>query len=328
MKRNKLTSGTILKVPLKNNSFTYARVLNFYDIGIYDFKLKQDLGLEDILSGKILFSVKVDFNDLIFVGWPIVGFAQLEEELQHSKYWLPEIGHPDKCKLMVDDIIHYNIPASEANNLEYGIRWSPYDIIDRINDHHDGKPNKRLVVPGHIETGHKPLEEPTIEQKALAKEIKAKANFLYENEVKSQDIRSTIELPLEEFRGDLLSLQKSAAELDKVLKKNKLKELFDALPMDKWSFNCIVDEEKDEVVPQEIKIKFLSIVSDFIEKPLSLDPILSSMTPIIRTSIQNGQKEEIDSLYDDMREMLGDMPSDIKRKLNKELKAGGINAIK
>lgn len=89
MKRTKLKPGDILKVPLDAIFFTYARVLNFSDIALYNFQIEKDLTIINILKGDVLFKVRVYLNE---IPWDKVGTFPLEENLQHSIYWIDEVA--------------------------------------------------------------------------------------------------------------------------------------------------------------------------------------------------------------------------------------------
>ena len=84
MPNQQIKTGAILKVDLKDNYHTYARVLEKGQIAFYDLKTKKNINdLQEITSKTILFILAV-YADIIKQGrWPKVGDLPLEENLQN-----------------------------------------------------------------------------------------------------------------------------------------------------------------------------------------------------------------------------------------------------
>ena len=81
-KKQQRTIGAIVKIPLKNGSYTYARILDDC-LAFYDAKTRKELSLNEIIIKPVLFITEV-YNYAITKGyWLKVGkILPIEKHLQ------------------------------------------------------------------------------------------------------------------------------------------------------------------------------------------------------------------------------------------------------
>jgi hypothetical protein len=145
MRNNKEISGGIVKITFDSPYHTYGRILNYGDIAFYDFKTNENgRPSREIIKSPILFKSIVNIGGIKVGRWPIIDTIPLEGNLVPSKYWLPEFGHDNFCKIFEDGKYKFMVPLKEAEGLNEGSIWSPEQIEERLRDYYQGKNNRWL----------------------------------------------------------------------------------------------------------------------------------------------------------------------------------------
>jgi len=180
MRNNKEISGGIIKIIFDFPYHTYGRILNYGDIAFYDFKTKQDgWPSQEIIKSPILFRSIVNIGGVKVGRWPILDAIPLEENLAHSKYWLPEFGHHDFCKIFEDGKVRFMVPLKEAEGLNEGSIWSPEQIEERLRDYYYPKGN--LL---NKQNDHSDLDSKLSFSKSIKVEQEMKIENNWQNELK------------------------------------------------------------------------------------------------------------------------------------------------
>ncbi|PJJ80286.1 Imm26 family immunity protein [Mucilaginibacter auburnensis] len=144
-KKQKEIPGGIVKIQFDTLFHTYGRILNYGDVALYDKKADKDINdLEEIIRSPIIYKMIVNIGAIERGRWPIIGIIPLEKELQNSKYYLEEIGHPDLCKIKTNGNTIYNRPKEEAAGLEVGAIWDALHVEEFLRDHYAGRENISL----------------------------------------------------------------------------------------------------------------------------------------------------------------------------------------
>lgn len=146
MKKQKPVPGSIFKIEIEDNRYAYGQILNFGDYAFFDYKGDGE-DLNQIINSPIMFRRLVNIGGVEMGRWPIIGHLPIErEELQHTKYWLPEIGKPGFCKIIIDGKWYYDEPMEKAEGLFEGGIAAPENIEQRIRDFYSGVENKDDMI--------------------------------------------------------------------------------------------------------------------------------------------------------------------------------------
>jgi len=139
MKRQRITKGGILKIPLEDGFHTYGRILPYESIAFYDCRTQDELPIEQILLSKVLFIAMV-YDSIIKDGlWIYVGKKLPIED------WLCEMElQPRYTEDIIADccFIHYfgagqkKVSREEVRDIECGAVWTHTSIEKRLNDHY------------------------------------------------------------------------------------------------------------------------------------------------------------------------------------------------
>jgi len=144
LKRQQRTIGSIVKIPLENGFWTYARILEV-KCAFYDAKTNQDLDIEEIIQKPILFFATV-YDSAITKGfWEKIGKKlPLEDHLLDlPPVYTQNILNPTKFTIHHKKISR---PATqeECLGLESSTVWTYNGIEKRLNDHYFERYNQRV----------------------------------------------------------------------------------------------------------------------------------------------------------------------------------------
>jgi hypothetical protein len=144
MKRQRIKTGAIVKIPIEKEYHTYGRLLLRPYVEIYDGKTKENISrLEEIVSKPILFTLCV-FDYAVTKGrWEIIGRTDFSEnEVNIPLQFIQDPINPKSCQTI--DALGNMEPASveQCRKLERSAVWDPEHIEERIKDYYAGKPNK------------------------------------------------------------------------------------------------------------------------------------------------------------------------------------------
>jgi len=143
LKRQQRTVGSIVKIPLENGFWTYARVLEV-KMAFYDAKTSQDLDISEIVEKPILFFASV-YDSAITKGfWEKIGKKlPLEAHLLDlPPVYTQDILNPSKFTIYYQKIAR---PATKEECLGLeggGIIWGYSLIEQRLNDYYQNRYNQ------------------------------------------------------------------------------------------------------------------------------------------------------------------------------------------
>ncbi|WP_316835072.1 Imm26 family immunity protein [Pedobacter nutrimenti] len=143
--RRKIPPGSIIRISLSIHCYAYGRILNFRDMAIYDLQSSEGISeLSEIVKMPIIFKGFVGTEHIEDGTWPILGCLPLNDSLQSSKYWLPEVGHKDKCKIFDNGNWFWLQPLSAGTGLFSGSIWRPEHIDEWLINHFSGFSNDKF----------------------------------------------------------------------------------------------------------------------------------------------------------------------------------------
>jgi len=141
LKRQQRTVGAIVKIPLENDFWTYARILEV-KMAFYDAKTNQDLEISEIVQKPVLFFATV-YDSAITKGfWEKIG---KKLPLENHLLDLPPIYRQDILNPKRFWIHHKNqvleVDREACLGLEVMATWNYENIEKRLNDHYAKRPN-------------------------------------------------------------------------------------------------------------------------------------------------------------------------------------------
>jgi len=145
LKRQQRTVGSIVKIPLENGFWTYARVLEV-KMAFYDAKTDKDLEISEIIEKPILFFASV-YDSAITKGfWEKIGKKlPLETHLTVEKPFYKRDALTGKYQIIFQNKI-ISATKSDCEGLERWLIWTHDSMEQRIIDHYKGVKNQVLEV--------------------------------------------------------------------------------------------------------------------------------------------------------------------------------------
>jgi len=134
--------GNVLLVDLGANRYAFGRVCPS-TIAFYDLKVREVPPLDEIIVRPLLFNIWVVDYAITEGDWPVIGHVPLEQELLVEPLFFKR-DPITKTLTIYRDSTGEEIPAikAECEALECAAVWEPEHVVDRLNDHFTGKPNK------------------------------------------------------------------------------------------------------------------------------------------------------------------------------------------
>jgi hypothetical protein len=143
MKRQKRAIGSILQIDLKDDTHSYAIVLDKASIAVFNIKTKEDVSILNILNKEVLFIVAV-YNSAITSGrWKKIGTTIPDNRFTN----LPLKFIQDSINPQIFEIYNPNTglttPATKEQclNLECAAVWEAEHVESRILDNFNGQEN-------------------------------------------------------------------------------------------------------------------------------------------------------------------------------------------
>lgn len=140
------TVGSIVKIPLENGYFNYARILKGTSFAFYDIYSKEELtDVIKIISCPVLFIISVSNYAVTDGRWIKIGKVPLENSFNIlPPRYTQDLLSPDKFKIIYSDGKIKNATKEECNGLERFAVWQPRHVEERLNDHFNGRKNRSI----------------------------------------------------------------------------------------------------------------------------------------------------------------------------------------
>ncbi|QDG74414.1 immunity 26/phosphotriesterase HocA family protein [Labrenzia sp. PHM005] len=140
-KRVRRKAGDIVSIPLSDGQYAYGRVLTSPLIAIYDYVSSGEVDSETILFQKVKYTLSVMVNAVTSGRWPVIGHADLEEELQKPVRFFQQHKLTGKLSIYIDGEF-FPATIEDCIGLESNAVWDAEHVEDRILDEVNGRPNK------------------------------------------------------------------------------------------------------------------------------------------------------------------------------------------
>jgi Immunity protein 26 len=142
-KRQHLTIGAFVKIPLESGYFAFARILPKGNMAIYDLRTQDESpDLHFIASQPVLFIVAV-YADAVSKGrWQKIGKIPIPDSMNALPFKFMQDHFTGSIDLY-DTNTGKITPASkeEIAGLERAAVWEAEHVEERIRDHYNGVPN-------------------------------------------------------------------------------------------------------------------------------------------------------------------------------------------
>ena len=142
MKKQRVTEGAFVKVPLHGSIHAYARVIAEKSFAFYDCFTVEDLSLDIIKECSILFIIPVHQSALSSGRWEKIGTLPLENKfLSNPPMFMQDALNPSVFHIYENGEMRL-ASKKECVGLERFAEWEAEHVEDRLKDYYEGKPNK------------------------------------------------------------------------------------------------------------------------------------------------------------------------------------------
>ena len=141
MANRKHVPGSVVRIPLKDGSFGYGRLLPFPHIAFYNYRTdKPEAGVDAITSHPIAFTLAVHKSALD--AWDVIGQKPLEGHLKPPMRFMQRIGDLSNCQIVDPEGRERPATPQECVGLERVAVWEPSHVEDRLLDMFMNRPNR------------------------------------------------------------------------------------------------------------------------------------------------------------------------------------------
>lgn len=145
-KRQQMTSGAILEIPINNEYYTYAQILYKSQCAFFDFKSLSPIKDITILANLPVLFITNIYKEVVTKGvWQKIGKLPIRDEFKNPpmQYIYHDYSGKFECYNPMTGKI-FPIEKEQAVGLERAAVWDAHHIVDRIYDHYNGTPCKWL----------------------------------------------------------------------------------------------------------------------------------------------------------------------------------------
>ena len=144
-KRQRWCPGDVIEIDLGDRRFAYGRVLKFPLIAFYDLVANETPTLDRIIVSRIAFKIWVMKYAVTSGEWPVIGHIPLTDDLKESPRFFKKDRIAKKLSIYLGDGVEQPATLEEIEGLECAAGWDPEHVVDRLNDHFAGRPNKWVL---------------------------------------------------------------------------------------------------------------------------------------------------------------------------------------
>jgi hypothetical protein len=142
-KRIRRKPGDFVAIPLGTGSYGFARVLPELLLAFYDRTSESLLDPSALRSVPVAFTVWVMNHPITDGTWPVLGYEPLPDALLIEPRFFKKDPISGSYSIYRDSTGEQTAATREqCERLERAAVWEPKHIVDRLNDHFSGRPNK------------------------------------------------------------------------------------------------------------------------------------------------------------------------------------------
>lgn len=134
--------GAIVRIPLGENRFGAAQMLDLPEYAFFDTQASGDLTAAEIVQRPVLFRIWVHRKSYSQGRWQKIGTAPVSEVLdQPVERFNQDPLAPSQIAIHFGRQVRPGTPE-ECEALERAAVWEPEHVEDRLRDHYANRPNK------------------------------------------------------------------------------------------------------------------------------------------------------------------------------------------
>lgn len=135
-------TGAFLRIPLKDGTFGYGRVLPHPNVAFYDYRTSEPSSDLDVIESKpVLFKIAVRLSNPD--RWTILGVRPLEGEVaQPVVKFMQDLLDFRQCVIFDSTGMEKEVSPEECIGLERAAVWDMHHVEERLLDHFLGRPNE------------------------------------------------------------------------------------------------------------------------------------------------------------------------------------------
>jgi hypothetical protein len=134
--------GNVVQIDLGDGRAAFGRVLE-NTIAFYDVRFPPAISFEEVIRKPILFNIWVMDRAITNGEWPVVAHFPLENDLLIEALFYKKDPITGALTIYRDSTGEETQATKEqCEGLERAAVWDPHHVVDRLNDHFAGRPNK------------------------------------------------------------------------------------------------------------------------------------------------------------------------------------------
>jgi hypothetical protein len=143
-RRVRRTIGDVVEVPLGDEELGFALVLDEPLIAFFDLHCRRDSvpAVADIVRSALAFRIWVMNRAITHGVWPVIGHVSVPQAVLEPPWFFKQ--DPISKEVTVTKTGAEEIPPApgQVDVLERAAVWDPEHVVDRLQDHFAGRPNK------------------------------------------------------------------------------------------------------------------------------------------------------------------------------------------
>ena len=140
--KQRWTVGAVVLIPLGDERFTYAQMLDAPEYAFFDFQSNEPVAAEEVIQKPVAFRLWVMRYAHSGGRWKKVGTSPVDESLKGKVHRFNQDRLNHKIRLTLDGFEGPLVTAEECEGVECAAVWDPEHIENRLRDHFSGVPNK------------------------------------------------------------------------------------------------------------------------------------------------------------------------------------------
>jgi hypothetical protein len=146
MAKQRWEPGTVIRTTNADGDTYYGRLLEFPWAAFYDLRTEQPLDdLQAIVAAPVAFTVAAHKDLIAKNQWEAIGSVALDGSLQPpAEQAMIDVLDPDHHQIIDAEGNIRDATAAEVAGLEPAAVWDPEHVVDRLDDHFAGRPNRWL----------------------------------------------------------------------------------------------------------------------------------------------------------------------------------------
>jgi hypothetical protein len=139
--KGRITEGSIYKIPIEVNRYSYARVIKDKAFAFYNYLGKDNLNLNDILELDVLFILHLYPRSVNKSQWEKIGSKELDEKFKKlPPQFIQDVWDFDNIQIYENGSFR-KATKKECIGLERMAVWEVEHVESRIRDHFAGRKN-------------------------------------------------------------------------------------------------------------------------------------------------------------------------------------------